>query len=136
VRPLTILPASLLLAVPIVTFAQAPEPSLREAIDALYRARESRDGEAWGRHVAPDYLVTHPDGRVHNRSEEMAEISASGQGQRPVIEDERFRTYGNVVIYTVMRNRATRATDVWVKINGEWKIVSAQGSTIAVRQPR
>ena len=135
-RLIRLLTMGLALMMPVENSGQRLEPELRDAIDGLYRGRISGDGDLWSRYVAPDYLVTHPDGRVHNRSEEIAEIWAAGPGSRPVLEDERYRTYGNVVIYTVMRNQVTRATDVWIKSNADWTIVSAQGSPVTSRTPR
>ena len=135
-RLIRMLAMGLALMVPVETSGQSLDPALRDAIDGLYRGRISGDGDVWSRYVAPDYLITHPDGRVHNRTEEIAEIRAAGPGSRPVLEDERFRSYSDVVIYTVMRNHVTRATDVWIKSNSDWKIVSAQGSPVVGRTPR
>jgi len=70
---------------------------------------------------------------VHNRVEEIAEINASKP--RPSLsarEDERFHFYGSdvVIVTSKFQGQATRATDVFVRQNGHWRIASAQWTPI------
>jgi hypothetical protein len=50
---------------------------LRRTMAALAIARAAADGKTWSRHVTDEFVVIHPDGRIHDRADEIAELDTS-----------------------------------------------------------
>ena len=78
--------------------------------------------------------MVHSDGRIHTKTDELAEIKA---GPAPVAKpptEVKVRTYGNTSVYTAQAHLVDgprRVTEVWLKgANGQWQVVSSHLTTI------
>lgn len=104
---------------------------LRRTMAALASARAAGDGHTWSRYVTEGFLVIHPDGRMHDRAEEIAELNGSKPTAVLVREAERFQWYGeHTVVYASdfisTRGQPVRAIEVWIHQDSVWKIAAAQ----------
>ena len=98
---------------------------------SLAAARAAGKGEAWSQHVTAGFVVIHPDGRLHDRAEEIAELNAAPPTRVLVREAERYSWYGDhTVVYASdfvsTRGQPVRAIEVWVRQGSSWKIAAAQ----------
>jgi ketosteroid isomerase-like protein len=102
------------------------------------------DWDEYAKHLAPDYLHTRDNGHVETRDEALASLR---DVQRKIIVMEiepanlEIRIYGDTAVsnaeFTIsvresgqVKSRRTRLTDVFVKRDGQWFLVSGQGTTI------
>jgi arylformamidase len=104
---------------------------LQRTMGALAAARAAGDGDAWSQHVTAEFVVIHPDGRIHDRAQELAELNASSPGAVLVREAERYSWYGDDTVVYVSdfvstRGQPVRAIEVWVRLGSSWKIAAAQ----------
>ena len=108
---------------------------LKRTTQELAAVRSTGDGNAWARYATAEFVVIHPDGRLHNRSQETTELNASG-GSKPLVrEEEEFHWYGDntVVIslkFVARSGQPVRAIETWVRESGSWKIAAAQVTRI------
>jgi uncharacterized protein DUF4440 len=108
---------------------------LRRTMAALATTRAAADGNAWSRYVSDEFVVIHPDGRIHNRVEEIAELNAAQPTPVPVRKAERFHWHGDhMVVYASdfvsSRGQPVRAIEVWIHESSGWKIAAAQVTRI------
>ena len=135
-RSILALALSALLAAP----ALAQSPSLKAAAAARNAALRAGNSKVWAKYTTADFMVTGINGGVKNKQERMAEIEGRVQGSTPVPPtDEKWRTYGNTVIYTAsttsVDNKPQRITTVWVKQAGTWKVAAVHQSAVAEAAP-
>lgn len=118
----------------------AIEAQLRQAIrdydDALRRA----DVAAIERFFAQEYFFVNPRGQRLTRAERLANFRERRTVLDSVVhapQDEVFRTYGDVVVYTAVltlsgrysgqvQQGQNRAMVVWVRRNGRWQQIASQ----------
>lgn len=118
----------------------AIEAQLRQAIrdydDALRRA----DVAAIERFFAQEYFFVNPRGQRLTRAERLANFRERRTVLDSVVhapQDEVFRTYGDLVVYTAVltlsgrysgqvQQGQNRAMVVWVRRNGRWQQVASQ----------
>jgi Domain of unknown function (DUF4440) len=122
-------------------FAQNPArdsllQDLRRTMAALATARAAGEGNVWSRYVTDEFVVIHPDGRIHNRTEEIAELNASKPTAVLVREAERFHWYAETTVIYVsdfisIRGQSVRAIEVWIRQGLAWKIAAAQVTRLA-----
>ena len=106
----------------------------QEWLDAILK----RDATYLQKIEARDFRVTGPSGRTLNKEEDIKE-TASGETvfETMKIEELKVRLYGETAIANGVASVTSRRqgkeesgryawTDVFVKMNGEWKAVSAQ----------
>jgi len=135
-RSILALALSALLAAP----ALAQSPSLKAAAAARNAALRAGNSKVWAKYTTDDFMVTGINGGVKNKQERMADIEGRVQGSTPVPPtDEKWRTYGNTVIYTAsttsVDNKPQRITTVWVKQAGTWKVAAVHQSAVAEAAP-
>jgi hypothetical protein len=104
---------------------------LQHTMAALATARASADGNEWSRHVTDEFAVVHPDGRIHDRAEEIAELNTSKPTAVLIRKAERFHWHGeHTVVYvsdfTSTRGQPVRAIEVWIHEGSTWKIAAGQ----------
>jgi Domain of unknown function (DUF4440) len=123
---------------PAVVAQEATIPiELKKTMDSIDAARAAGDGSRWSSFAAEEYVVTHPDGRVHHRSEEAAEITAAGPAASAFTREAvRLHRYGDHIIIITSRfygrsGQASQASDVWVRQGGRWMIAAAQLTPIS-----
>ena len=92
--------------------------------------------------VADDVVMTYANGKVGNKSEAIAEIKAPADASYSLTSDDvQVRVYGDTAIVTGRvtekgtfngrsLNSQSRYTDVWVRRNGRWQVVSAQSTRL------
>ena len=122
-------------AVPLL--AQTKSTGTQEILkleDEFGRAMIKNDPEAIGRLLADDWIIIDPDGGIIDRARFLAVIR-SGTLSHEVMDsrDVRVRIYGNSAAVTALTtttgqefNTEERATDLWVKKNGQWMCVLSQ----------
>jgi ketosteroid isomerase-like protein len=102
------------------------------------------DWDEYAKYLASDYLHTRDNGHVETRDETMAGLL---DVQRKIIVMEmelanlEIRIYGDTAVsnaeFTIsvresgqVKTRRTRLTDVFVKRDGQWYLISGQGTMI------
>ena len=118
----------------------------KEEILALERefgdAMLHNDGDTIGRFLSDDWIIIDPDGGVIDKSRFLAVIKSGALTHEAMdSEDIRVRTYPNAATVTaVTRSKSKylgkefttreRATDVFVKKNGQWQCVLTHLTTL------
>ena len=127
-------------AVPLL--AQTKSTGTQEILkleDEFGHAMIKNDPEAIGRLLADDWIIIDPDGGIIDRARFLAVIR-SGTLSHEVMDsrDVRVRIYGNSAAVTALTtttgqefNTEERATDLWVKKNGQWMCVLSQLTRIS-----
>jgi ketosteroid isomerase-like protein len=111
----------------------------------MLEAIQRKDADTLGRILADDFVVTDWSGEVLSKTQFIKRITGSDGEEVPVrVEDVNLRTYGYVALLTC-RLRLTdsliigdftghwRETDVFVKREGRWILVSSQQTPIVRR---
>jgi ketosteroid isomerase-like protein len=96
-------------------------------VDAYYRG----DGETLSRLEADDFTVITNGEKPQTKAEQIASVESRGPAGVPAANvEEEIHQYGDVVLITGLSESSNvRFTAVWVKINGEWKVVHLHYST-------
>ena len=110
----------------------------REFGEAMIR----NDADAVGRFLSDDWIIIDPDGGVIDKSRFLAVIKSGALKHEAMdSEDIRVRTYPNAATVTAVTHICTkylgkefrtheRATDVFVKMNGQWQCVLTHLTTL------
>jgi hypothetical protein len=135
-RSILALTLSALLAAP----ALAQSPSLKAASVARTAAMRAGNSKVWAKYTTNDFMVTGVNGVVKNKQDRIAEIEGHPLTGTPVPPtDEKWRSYGNTVVYTGSTtsadNKPQRITTVWVRQGGTWKVAAVQLTTVAEAAP-
>jgi ketosteroid isomerase-like protein len=133
--------ALLITAAAVPLLAQTKSTGTQEILkleDEFGRAMIKNDPEAIGRLLADDWIIIDPDGGIIDRARFLAVIR-SGTLSHEVMDsrDVRVRIYGNSAAVTALTTTTgkfsgqefkteERATDLWVKKNGQWMCVLSQ----------
>jgi ketosteroid isomerase-like protein len=111
----------------------------KELLDAILKG----DASASERYMADSYVFIGPDGQVSNKARSIADIKSGDlKLQAATLDDAKVRVYGDTAIVTFSSkdkgtykgrdlSGETRWTDVFVRQNGRWQLVSGHGSRIA-----
>jgi hypothetical protein len=128
------------------TSPAADRKQLEDIQQQLIRAWVTRDRATIERVLAPDWMVTHVDGRVASREEVLHDFDTGNnrllEGQ---IDDLRVRLFeGFAIVNGRTRARGEyqgqkydvtlRFTDVFVRRNHQWQAVVSHASRIATRE--
>jgi ketosteroid isomerase-like protein len=135
-----------LVAVP--TYAQkqsVQEQAVLKASQALDEASlMKKDRATMERLYAEDYMYTHSNGTVLNKTQEIAESMSPDQAWTAHKSDDlKVRIYGNVAIVTGLSTLTgsskayvsgpRRYTEVWVRRNGRWQMVGGQSTLVPAK---
>ncbi len=136
----------LLVAVP--TYAQKPNVQEQEVLKASKALDEAslmkKDRATMERLYANDYVYTHSNGNVLNKTQEIAESMSPDQAWTAhKTDDLKLRMYGNVAIVTGLSTLTgsskayvsgpRRFTEVWVRRNGRWQMVGGQSTLVPAK---
>lgn len=102
----------------------SPKTQVREAEAALADAIASRDGSAWSRLVAENFLQIDAEGRLHDRSDPTIII-----GLPPVSDGLSLHVHDSVSI-VIGRAANLRVMRVWVRNASGWQLASEQAVAI------
>ena len=138
--------ALLITAAAVPLLAQTKSTGTQEILkleNEFGRAMIKNDPEAIGRLLADDWIIIDPDGGIIDRARFLAVIR-SGTLSHEVMDsrDGRVRIYGNSAAVTALTTTTgkfsgqefkteERATDLWVKKNGQWMCVLSQLTRIS-----
>ena len=138
--------ALLITAAAVPLLAQTKSTGTQEILkleDEFGHAMIKNDPEAIGRLLANDWIIIDPDGGIIDRARFLAVIR-SGTLSHEVMDsrDVRVRIYGNSAAVTALTTTTgkfsgqefkteERATDLWVKKNGQWMCVLSQLTRIS-----
>jgi ketosteroid isomerase-like protein len=138
--------ALLITAAAVPLLAQTKSTGTQEILkleDEFGHAMIKNDPEAIGRLLADDWIIIDPDGGIIDRARFLAVIR-SGTLSHEVMDsrDVRVRIYGNSAAVTALTTitgkfsgqefkTEERATDLWVKKNGQWMCVLSQLTRIS-----
>jgi ketosteroid isomerase-like protein len=109
------------------------DPVLKKAADARTTARDSADGDSYGRYTLDDAWIVSPSGGFRLTQENVEALKSLTRGLlNPRVSEERYRVLGDSAIRTYRRditdpngqNYAVRFLESWVKQNGEWKLAA------------
>jgi ketosteroid isomerase-like protein len=116
---------------------------VKKAAGALGQAVSRRDEATLKRLLADDYIFTHSTGDVEDKAQRIARIM---ENKLPTIEsssrdDVKYRVYGDTVVITsrtsqkselngISRGIQLRGIVVWVKQQGQWRLVAQQSTRI------
>lgn len=120
--------------------ASAVEQELLKLERAWLDAYQKHDVAAMERIEADDFSITHSNGQVITKAQEIANLKKAGPGESSMTfstEETKVRLFGDTAILNgivVMKgNNSTqrsRYTDVYVKRNGQWQVVASHLSQI------
>lgn len=132
-RSILALAVSALLAAP--ALAQQ-SPSLKAANLARAAALRAGNSKVWAKYTTDDFMVTGVNGVVKNKQERITDIEGHPlTGTAVPATDEKWRSYGNTVVYTASitsaENKPQRITTVWVRQGGTWKVAAVQVTAVA-----
>ena len=140
--------SALVLAIAWVGFGQSetgkPNPGsndeqpIRRVLEEFRNAVFKSDASAADHLLAKDFVITLQSGVSENKIQILARI-AKNKFESLIWDDVNVRVYGDtaVVTFRAIRNlegrddRPIRVLAVFVKENGEWKIVAQQGTYMA-----
>src|SRR5690348_677181 len=128
------------------TASPAVIAQVRDAVRRYDEALRRADTAAVGRFFAPEYVFVNARGERLTRADRLANLRTG----RTVVdtvshaaEEEEFRAYGNVVLYstlltlggrysgTTQQQGRYRALVVWVRRDGRWQQVASQLTAVA-----
>jgi ketosteroid isomerase-like protein len=138
-------PAIYLVSVTLTVLAQEPSPADRAALqkaEDIYTAGVlHKDVKLLDSVWADTFVDTDEQGSITTKQEQLAKVAASKTQIKSLdVDQERVDWYGDTAVVTERfklvylldgkeHAETGRATDVWVKQNGEWKCVAAHAST-------
>jgi ketosteroid isomerase-like protein len=104
----------------------------------------TKDRATMERLMATDYLYTHSNGTVANKTQDIAENMSSTQKWTASKQEElKVRFYGDVAVITGIQTLTgsakgyvagpRRFTDIWVKRAGHWQNVGGQSTLIPAK---
>jgi ketosteroid isomerase-like protein len=111
----------------------------REWLDALVK----RDGDYLQKLEAEDFTMTGPDGKLLSKDEDIKSTMSGNMVYEDIkLDDLKVRLHGETSIATGIgsvqahskdesMNGKYSSTDVFVKMNGEWKAVAAHVTVVA-----
>ena len=129
----------LVIAASSLSFAQE-EKAIMKLEDEYWQAIIRNDVTGVNRLVTEDFFHTNPSGRAGERGNKRSgDVNRTPRGWRYDainFEDHRVRIYGDMAVSTALRkttlskkgkSRVTpiRSTRVWVKRQGQWKMVAS-----------
>ena len=131
-----------------VAFGQAADAAVeRELTDIVQRlglAWRSRDCDAWGTMIAPEWSVTHTTGRVLTKPQalDMCRAQTADAPLESLSSDQlSVRVYGETAVVTGRTTAEVggahpqtvilRFTDVYVRRGNRWQAVASQATTLA-----
>lgn len=109
----------------------ASDADLKTAEQQWVNAYYSADGATLSRLEADDFTVIANGEKPQSKEEQIASVEGRGPAGVPAANvEETIRHYGNVAVITGLSESShTRFTTVWVKRNGQWKVVHLHYST-------
>jgi ketosteroid isomerase-like protein len=123
------------------TPANAVELELLKLERAWLDAYQKRDVAAMERIESDDFTITHANGRVITKAQEIANLKRPGPSDSSMsfsTEDTKVRVYGDTAVLTgivIMKGKdfseRSRYTDVYVKRNGQWQVVASHLSNLS-----
>ncbi len=123
-------------------FAVLATPALAQSNAQLKTATQLRstamaagDSKGWAKYTTDDFMLTDVDGVLKTKQDRITEIEGhAAAAPRPADTDQKWRSYGNTMIYTARMvsadNHPERITTVWVKQRGTWKVAAVHVSNV------
>jgi ketosteroid isomerase-like protein len=111
---------------------------IRKLEEEFGKAMIQNDAEAIGRFLADDWIIIDPDGGIIDRARFLGVIKSGALTHQAMDStDMRIRIYANTATVTALTTSTgkylgqefktqERATDVFVKENGQWRCVISQ----------
>jgi len=121
---------------------------LRDAVRRYDDALRRGDAAAAGQFFAPEYVFVNARGERLTRADRLANLRTGRTSVDTVAhapQEEQFRPYGNVVLYSTLLTLGGRysgeklpqgryrALVVWVKRDGRWQQVASQLTQLSAR---
>lgn len=112
---------------------QTVDPALKQAADARTTARDSADGDTYGRYTLEDAWLMAPDGGLLVTQQNVDALGPNDGGGliNPRVSEDRYRIFRDSAIRTYRRGAeyqgqqyAWRFLESWVKEGGEWKLAA------------
>ena len=121
-----------LLATPALAQSNA---QIKTAAQVRGSAMAAGDSKGWAKYTTDDFMLTDVDGVLKTKQDRITEIEGHAAATpRPADTDQKWRSYGNTMIYTARMvsadNHPERITTVWVKQRGTWKVAAVHVSSV------
>jgi len=120
------------------------EQQIKELVDQHIAALMKEDTNSLEKLLADDCTIIRGDGSFSTKAQEIANVkSGSLKTASTDIQDLKIRVYGNTAVATMLVffkgttpsgspvNSNVRNTRVWVKQQGNWKLVSFQATRVS-----
>lgn len=117
------------------------------AVDASWNTlRLNSDVAGLDRLLADDWVLTHSDGKVQTKADYLDELATRSRSNQAIgNEDVRLRRYGDTAVVTGTSvqsgvsngqpwNGRFRFTRVWVRRDGQWRMVASHSSRIPAHE--
>ncbi len=127
--------------------AATPEEQIKALSAELVQALLKSDASIYQKYLAEDAISIHSDGKQYTKAQEIEDLkSGSLKYDSLVVSDQKTRIYGNTaVVNQVTLGKGTlaskrpfsgefRTTYVWVKQQGNWKLVLRQVTKVLPSQ--
>ena len=122
------------------------EQTIRQLDSERIQAQISADTVALNRIYADDFIGVGPSGTVRTKPQVISDFTSGGlKFQSITTNDVQVRSYGNTAVQTGQSTmigqdknkvvpRVNRFTRVWVKLHGNWQLVSNHYSLLITQQ--
>ena len=119
------------------------EQQIRALADQTAEANLKGDVSFFEEHYANDAVIIHSDGKMSTKAQEIAALkSGAVKYESYDVHDLKIRVDGNTaVVSSLISSKRTvngkpvsgdvRATRVWIKQKGDWKLVTFQATGVA-----
>ena len=139
--------AAVMLLAGSVAYAQTPDAAGQELMKLEQQSIDAsvkKDRATFERLLGDDYVYTHSNGTVLNKTQELAEAMASEMKWTSVkVDDLKARVFGDVGIVTGVETLVgaakgyvpgpRRFTDIWVKRGGRWVQIGGQSTLVRTK---
>lgn len=123
------------------TLKSADDEELMRLEQAYNDAQVKQDRATLEQLWADDYMYTHSNGAVMTKAQDIDDTMSGEMAWRAArLDDMKVRRYGDVAVVTgrlVMEGRSVqyasgprRFTDIFVRRNGEWRLVGGQTTMV------
>jgi uncharacterized protein (TIGR02246 family) len=126
--------------------AGSAEEQIKALQAELIQAILKGDTSFYQKYFADDAVILHGDGSVHTKAQEIEALkSGTLKYDSYTVHDQKIHVYGSTAVVEMYSSGKGllnskpfdsdfRVTYVWVKLKGEWKLVSRQVTRIAKGQ--
>lgn len=127
---------------PVLVQGGNAEEQINKVTDQVIAARLKGDANSYEKLLADDYTAIRGDGKLTTKAQEIENFKSGATKDESLdVRDQKIRVYGDTAVVTALFSfKGTvngkpvsgdfRTTRVWVKQDGNWKLVAFQGTRV------